>query len=232
MKERIRIKALLAGCVVCLISPGVQAAEPDLENPFVEEIEDDTTENSIAQKTGTIASSESSVTLMWPLEEEADFGYYIYVKKKNRYVRVGKTGPGENRFLLDKIKGKPLEAGTSYDVKVVALKRKGKKKKVVCYRMIRTATIPEPPTIARVKRKRGKKADIRWKPLLEVSGYELQLSEDPDGTFQTVGYYGKNKNRTILRKIRKKKNYYIRIRAYKIVTGGRVYGKWSELRVI
>lgn len=35
-----------------------------------------------------------------------------------------------------------------------------------------------------------------------------------------------------LRKLKKKKTYFIRIRAYKIADGKKVYGKWSSVKKV
>ena len=230
-----KLKSLLAGCILCLMPLGVQAENENAGNDLtslMESIAETITESSVTAKTGTIASTETSVTLTWPLEEKADFGYRIFVKAGERYIKVGETAPGENLFELKEIRGEELKPGTSYTVKVAALGRNGRRKKVISYRMIRTATMPETPEIIFAKRRKGKKAVISWEALPDISGYELQVRRGAAGEFKTVAYFGKNKTKTILKRLRQKKSYEIRIRAYKTVTGGRVYGEWSKIKSI
>ncbi len=35
-------------------------------------------------------------------------------------------------------------------------------------------------------------------------------------------------NKAVLGKLKKKKTYYVKVRAYKVVNGKKVYGKWSQ----
>lgn len=61
-------------------------------------------------------------------------------------------------------------------------------------------------------------------------GYQIQ--------YATNKKFKKAKKKTVkstfvtLKKLKKKKTYFIRIRAYKIADGKKVYGKWSSVKKV
>ena len=40
------------------------------------------------------------------------------------------------------------------------------------------------------------------------------------------------KTSVVIKKLKKKKTYYVRVRAYKVVGGRNIYGKWSAVKKI
>ena len=62
-----------------------------------------------------------------------------------------------------------------------------------------------------------------------VSGYEIFYSTSRNGKYKTIRT--SNSKRTIS-KLTRRKNYYIKVRAYKIIDGKRVYSNFSSVRVI
>ena len=62
-----------------------------------------------------------------------------------------------------------------------------------------------------------------------VSGYEIFYSTSRNGKYKTIRTT--NSKRTIS-KLTRRKNYYIKVRAYKIIDGKRVYSNFSSVRVI
>lgn len=74
------------------------------------------------------------------------------------------------------------------------------------------------------------KAKIVWKKLADVSGYQIQYAVNKK--------FKKAKSKTVkstsvtLKKLKKKKTYYIRIRAYTLADGKKVYGKWSKTKKV
>lgn len=80
-----------------------------------------------------------------------------------------------------------------------------------------------------VKALRGGKLQSRWKKVKGVSGYEISYSSKK-GNFVFL----KNTKKTVVllknKKLRKGKNYYFAVRAYKIIRGEKIYGKYSEIK--
>lgn len=101
---------------------------------------------------------------------------------------------------------------SSYDIKVVSALNK--------------------PVIKKAKVK-GNKLNMSWTQIDTAEGYEVQYS--------LYGSFVKSSNtkcistgKTVLNidKLKKKNNYYIRVRAYKLVDGYKIYGNWSNVKKV
>ena len=74
------------------------------------------------------------------------------------------------------------------------------------------------------------KVKVTWKKVPNSLGYQIQ--------YATNKKFKKVKKKTVkstfvtLKKLKKKKTYFIRIRAYKIEDGKKVYGKWSTVKKV
>ena len=74
------------------------------------------------------------------------------------------------------------------------------------------------------------KVKVTWKKVSNSLGYQIQ--------YATNKKFKKAKKKTVkstfvtLKKLKKKKTYFIRIRTYKIADGKRVYGKWSSVKKV
>ena len=81
--------------------------------------------------------------------------------------------------------------------------------------------------------KKAKQVTVSWKTDKTVTGYQVQ--------YATKKNFSNGKKTTIksaktasttLKKLTSKKNYYVRVRAYKKTTAGNVYGEWSNVRTV
>ena len=258
MQGKATWKAVLLGVILGMIPWNVQAAslneieevtektteavtEPETEKEPETETETETETESedgepdgstSQQETGTIESAETRVLIIWPLEERANKGYVIYVRKGKSYVKVGKTKKGVNVFELTRIKGEALKPSTTYTIKVVALRGSGSRTKKIRQWIIRTATTPKTPVWVKTRRVSGKKALLKWKKVKDISGYELQVSRYKKKGYKTVDLIKPSKVKYSLKDLKKGRKYYVRIRTYKVVTGGRVYSPWSKVKKI
>lgn len=74
------------------------------------------------------------------------------------------------------------------------------------------------------------KVKVTWKKVSNSMGYQIQ--------YATNKKFKKAKKKTVkytfvtLKKLKKKKTYFIRIRAYKMADGKKVYGKWSSVKKV
>ena len=74
------------------------------------------------------------------------------------------------------------------------------------------------------------KVKVTWKKVPNSMGYQIQ--------YATNKKFKKAKKKTVkytfvtLKKLKKKKTYFIRIQAYKIADGKKVYGKWSSVKKV
>ena len=74
------------------------------------------------------------------------------------------------------------------------------------------------------------KVKVTWKKVSNILGYQIQ--------YATNKKFKKAKKKTVkstfvtLKRLKKKKTYFIRVRTYKIADGKRVYGKWSSVKKV
>ncbi len=88
------------------------------------------------------------------------------------------------------------------------------------------------PQITVFKAKCARKVLIRWTKDPAVDGYELQYAYKKKFTGAKTIRIAKGKTSRTLKKLKRKKTMYCRIRSYKIVNGQRQYSKWSPKRKV
>lgn len=98
-----------------------------------------------------------------------------------------------------------------------------------------TATKIAKPKKAKIKKVKGyKKAlEVRYAKISDASGYQIQVATDKKfkKNKKTVTAK-KSKTKVKISKLKKKKKYYVRVRAYKTVSGKKVYGAWSKVKTV
>lgn len=89
---------------------------------------------------------------------------------------------------------------------------------------------PKAPTIKSVTNKAGKKIAVKYAKVANVDGYAIQYSTNKKFTKKTTKTATKLSK--TLTKLQKKK-YYVRVRAYRLLTGGaKYYGAWSSVKSV
>ena len=102
---------------------------------------------------------------------------------------------------------------------------------------------PKPAAVKKVtvkattlkKLKKGKGAlTVIWNKKSGVSGYQIQYSTNAKfkKDQKTVTVKGAKKNKKVIKGIKNKKKYYVRIRTYKTVNKKNYYSKWSKAKSI
>lgn len=95
---------------------------------------------------------------------------------------------------------------------------------------------PIPPARANIKKLQSKKKTVvvLWNTISDARGYQVQLSTDKKFKKNKKNYsIGNQKaNKKTVKKLKAKKKYFVRVRAYKVVDGEKIYGKWSKIRNI
>ena len=82
--------------------------------------------------------------------------------------------------------------------------------------------------------KKKKQLYVQWQTFTDCSGYQIQysLKKNMKGA-KTVTVKSAKKNKYTLKKLKSKKRYYVRVRAYKNQGGGeKVYTKWSKKKSV
>lgn len=74
---------------------------------------------------------------------------------------------------------------------------------------------------------------ISWKKQKNASGYEVYRSTKKNKSFKKITTLKKaGKVIYVNKKLKKGKTYYYKVRAYKVVSGKKVYGKFSTIKKI
>lgn len=92
---------------------------------------------------------------------------------------------------------------------------------------------PVPPTVKRTafkkaKNIKSKKIKITWKKISGAAGYEIAYSTNKNFKKKKTTTITKKTNKYIIKKLKLKTKYYIRVRAYKVFNGKNYYGNWSK----
>ena len=74
------------------------------------------------------------------------------------------------------------------------------------------------------------KVKATWKKLTNISGYQIQYA--PNKKFKKAKSKTVKSTSVTIKKLKKKKTYFVRVRAYKLVDGKKVYGKWSVVKKV
>lgn len=82
----------------------------------------------------------------------------------------------------------------------------------------------------KIKKKARRKINIKWKKIKGVRGYQVAIRIGKKGKFKVRKTIRRNKNRYIKARLKKKKVYYIKVRAYKVVGKKKIYGKYSAVK--
>ncbi len=98
-----------------------------------------------------------------------------------------------------------------------------------------TATKIAKPKKVTIKKVKGyKKAlEVSYAKVSGASGYQIQVATDKKfkKNKKTVTAK-KNKTKVKINKLKSKKKYYVRVRAYKSASGKKVYGAWSKVKTV
>lgn len=86
---------------------------------------------------------------------------------------------------------------------------------------------PSPVKAFKVKKKSGKVV-LTWKKNSKASGYEIQRSVKKNSGFKKLALTKKNVTKYTDKKVKKKKTYYYKIRAYVNDGGSKLYSKWTK----
>lgn len=99
----------------------------------------------------------------------------------------------------------------------------------------KAAAVKKPNAPKSLTLKKGKKQfKVSWKKVSGVTGYQIQYSTDKKfkkGN-KTITVKGAKKTSTTIKKLKSKKTYYVRIRAYKTSKGNKVYSSWTAKKSV
>lgn len=92
-------------------------------------------------------------------------------------------------------------------------------------------TAPGKPSGLKTKNIKGKKVKVSFKKVKNAVGYQIQYAKNKKFKEAKKSVFTKKSSYTI-KKLSKKKTYYVRVRAYKLSGKTKVYGKWSNIKEV
>jgi len=163
----------------------------------------------------------SSITLSWDKIDGAD-KYEVYQKSGKKWKKIKTT-------TKTSYKVKELKAGSTYQFKVRAVRPKDDIKG--SYSEVLKVKIA-PKTTTLTLKAGSKQLTATWKSVSDISGYEVQYSTSKKFTKKTTKTVKvkKSSKKTTVKKLKKGKKYYVRIRTYKTVNGKKIYSDWSKVK--
>ena len=166
------------------------------------------------------SGSKSSLTLTWSKVTGAEkYEIQQYVSKKWKILKT----TSKTSYTVS-----GLKANKSYKFRVRAVAGKYYGSYSSSYT---GKTVPLTPTLTL---KAGKKQlTASWNTVANITGFEVQYSTSKKftkKTTKTVVIKKSKTKKTTIKKLSKGKKYYVKVRAYKTVSGKKIYGAWSSVK--
>lgn len=173
-----------------------------------------------------------SLTLAWDrLSGVTGYQLYMYDNEKKDFVLYSSTATNKE----NKVTVYGLSAGKVYQFYVRAYSMiDGKRRHGEFTEILKTVTKPDKPKKVKLKASKKKQVRVQFKKVKACSGYELQISTKKSFSKKNTRTYrlGKGAKSKTIKKLKSKKKYYIRIRAYIRHEGKTYYGAYSRKRSI
>lgn len=170
------------------------------------------------------ASNYKTVNVSWKAAKNAK-GYAVYraTSKNGTYKLLIST-------TRTSVTNASLATGTTYYYKVKSYGKVGSAKVYAAYSKTAYAK-PVLSKPANIKAKAGKKsAVVSWKKVSGATGYKVYRATKSNGKYSVVKTITKQSTvKYTNKKLKSKKTYYYKVRAYKKVNGKLVYGSYSKI---
>lgn len=174
----------------------------------------------------TASSTTNSTKLTWTNDLSAK-GYEIQRKTTGSYKTV-KTVTSTPCLI------KNLTSATLYTYRVRGYNVVNNKKYYGKWKTVSSVTKPNKVTINTPTTNTKHQITVKWNKMNRVSGYQVQVCSNRScsNAVRTKSVSGYSKTSYTSGNYKKRKTYYVRVRAYKVVNGKRTYGAWSSVKSI
>lgn len=169
------------------------------------------------------------ITIKW-LRTAGANGYIVYrsIAGKNHFTKIAAI----KKSTTVTYKDKKVKTGTVYHYKIRAYRSINKKEYYSSYSDVLTANTKLAKTVfISVKSVKKRQAMLNWKKVPGAGGYEVYRSSMKNGKYVRIATIRSPKGQKYAdKKGKSKKVYYYKVRAYKVVKGGKIYGRFSGLK--
>ena len=175
-----------------------------------------------------LSSTDTSITVKWKKVSRAS-GYRIYIYNSSTKSYEFKKSVSKASTVSAKVTG--LKPKKSYKIKVAAYKSADNIKFVGTKSgALSIKTKNKSVTLKSAKSSKKKKINVKWKKRSGVSGYQVMWSTTSNfkKNFLSTKVSGSSKTSKTLTTAKSKKNYYVRVRAYKKSGKKYTYYSWSK----
>lgn len=167
----------------------------------------------VGRKTVKVAYAKKTLNL----NIKAEKGASVSVKSANKKV-----------VSIDK-KKRAVICGTGKTEITVTASLKGKKTTVL---KIPVSITPIRQSVLALKSSKSRQMTVSWKKDTRATGYQIMYSTDKKfrKNVKTVNIKKYKTTHCTVKKLARNKRYYVRVRSYKKVSGGKLYGSWSSTK--
>ena len=168
---------------------------------------------SVGRKTVKVAYAKKTLNL----NIKAEKGASVSVKSANKKV-----------VSIDK-KKRAVICGTGKTEITVTASLNGKKTTVL---KIPVSITPIRQSAPALKSSKSRQMTVSWKKDTRATGYQIMYSTDKKfrKNVKTVNIKKYKTTHCTVKKLARNKRYYVRVRSYKKVSGGKLYGSWSSTK--
>ena len=174
-----------------------------------------------------VENKATGVKLTWKTVSDAT-GYVVYRKnlgsKSWKKIKIVK-GASKNTYTDSTVKSKH---GTVYSYRIESYKSvNGQTAKAVSKekKILRLTA----PTKLKIANQRGRKLSVTWKKQKKISGYQIQYSTGKAFAKGTkITNIVKSSDKAVIKKLKKGKTYYVRMRSYQKSGSKKTYSAWSS----
>ncbi|MCD7843692.1 MAG: fibronectin type III domain-containing protein [Clostridiales bacterium] len=178
----------------------------------------------------SVKNTSSGVKITWKKISGVS-GYIIYRKTgSGSYERVKKVT--SETTLTYKDTG-ATSNGTKYTYKIIAYKNYNGTTYKSSYSSAKSYYRLTSPTISSLTNSASKKMTVKWDKNSKATGYQIQYSTSSDfSSYKTVTISSYKTVSKTISSLTKGKKYYVRVRAYKTVSGTKYYSAWSSTKSV
>ncbi|MCR5792872.1 MAG: fibronectin type III domain-containing protein, partial [Lachnospiraceae bacterium] len=172
--------------------------------------------------------TDTSATVSWKKVSGAN-GYQVMYATNKAFTKAKTVSTTKLSATLKK-----LAKNKTYYFKVRAYKKSGTSNVYSGYSGVKALKLiktPTKPTMKLAKAQPGRKATLQWKKIKGAVGYQVIYTTDKKFK-KKVKSVTTNKTKLTLKKLKKNKTYYFKVRAYKKNAGAKLYGKYGKMKKI
>ncbi len=178
-------------------------------------------------------ATDRSVSVVTDAFETVDIGKCKVTAIKNQTC----TGKAVKPAVTVKYSGKKLAAGTDFTVAYKSNKKIGKASAIITgkgiYTGTKTVTFKIVPAGVRISSLEAgtKQLTVKWAKRSGITGYQIEYSTKKDfSSSKKVTVSKAGTTRKVIKNLKAKKTWYVRIRTYKTVKGVKYYSAWSAVK--